>query len=70
MFGTIGNRLLDGLDLAVEFATLGEYRLDGPVGDGMGSEPCDLRMAPAFNWPAPCDGPSRRRRQPLAAAAR
>jgi hypothetical protein len=67
MFGTLRYRLLDGLDLAVEFATLGEYRIDGPVSDGCAPGHCDLRTAPAFDWPAPCGGPSRRRQRPLAA---
>jgi hypothetical protein len=70
MFGTLRNRLLDGLDLAVEFATLGEYRLDGPASDGSVLESCDLHAGSAFDWPAPCGGPSRRRHQPLTALSR
>jgi len=59
MFDTIKNRLLDGVDLAVEFSTLGEYRLDGPVGvDGAASAACS---SSSFDWPAPCDGSARRR---------
>jgi hypothetical protein len=70
MFGALGNRILDGLDLAVELATLGEYRLDGPAAHGAGAERCDRRPGPAFDWPAPCGGPSRRRQGALAALPR
>jgi hypothetical protein len=62
MFAPLGDKLLDCLDLAVELATLGEYRLDGPVDDArcLGSE--DRPCAAAFNWPSPCGAPSRRSR--------
>ncbi len=59
MFGTIKTRFLDGIDLAVEFSTLGEYRLDGPIGaSGAAAGPCS---SSSFDWPAPCEGSARRR---------
>lgn len=62
MFGAIKNRVLDGLDLAVEFTTLGEYRLDGPADSGRCPDISDSWAASAFDWPAaPCGGPTRRR---------
>lgn len=59
MFGTIKNRFLDSIDLAVEFSTLGEYRLDGPIAvGGPASGHCS---SSSFDWPAPCEGSARRR---------
>jgi len=59
MFDTIKNRFLDGVDLAVEFSTLGEYRLDGPVATGGAAS--TVCSSSSFDWPAPCEGSARRR---------
>lgn len=56
MFDAIRNQVLDGLDLAVEFATLGEYRLDGRATVSDLDEEC---AKAAFEWPARGSGARR-----------
>lgn len=53
---TLTARLTDAVDLMIDFATLGEYGLEEPVGRTAPS--CETRhRRPA---PTPCEGPRRR----------